>query len=48
MGFHFEILIFLGLIVAEVTVVVAVLVAVVRFLTRIMRREWERAGSPRV
>jgi len=47
MGFHFELLIFFGLIFAEVAVVVGVVYMVVRFVTHMVRREWDRTEMPR-
>ena len=47
MGFHFELLIFCGMIFAEVAVVAGIAYLVLRFVARIVRRERNGASSPR-
>ncbi len=46
-GFHYELLIFFGLIFAEVAVVVGVAYLIVRFVARMARRERNHTGAPR-
>lgn len=47
MGFHFELLIVFGLILAEVAAVMGVVYLAVRFMLRAMRGKRSRAVSPR-
>lgn len=47
MGFHFELLIFFGLIFTEAAVVVGVAYMIVRFVARIVRRERTHTRLPR-